>query len=253
MWSRMDRLRWATALAMLLLAAPGWASVLMNGTRVIVSGGARDKTVQFTNTGDEPRMVQIWVSREPGGRAEQGGAFVVMPPIFRMGPHRGQTVRLLAVPEQLAQDREALFYLNFSQYPATVPEQQDRNQLMLVVKSTVKLLHRPPAVPQRLAALPEAVRVSWHADGLRMENPTPLHINVLALQIGSTERLLHLPLEPTMVSPFTTWHWQLAEATEEWAATLRQALATSGVTRCRVTVINDYGAEVTTEVTLRFP
>ncbi|WP_324021616.1 fimbria/pilus periplasmic chaperone [Pantoea sp. JZ29] len=35
------------------------ASVVLNGTRVIVEGAKKEKTLQFTNTGDQPALIQI--------------------------------------------------------------------------------------------------------------------------------------------------------------------------------------------------
>ncbi|ELN4703365.1 fimbria/pilus periplasmic chaperone, partial [Escherichia coli] len=77
-------------------AMPASASVIVTGTRVIYPADAREKSVQLTNQDAFPNVVQAWVDvNNPQSTPETADApFMITPPMFRMEPKAGQTMRL---------------------------------------------------------------------------------------------------------------------------------------------------------------
>jgi len=98
------------------------ASVVMTGTRVIYPGGAKERSIQFSNQDDAPSVVQVWIdSGNPDSTPETADApFVVTPPVFRIEPKSGQTARLIFTGKDLPQDRESVFFTR-CRFPRSVP------------------------------------------------------------------------------------------------------------------------------------
>ena len=102
----------------------------------------------------------------------------VVPPVMRLGPGRGQTLRILGADlGRLPRDRESLFWLNVLGLPPKA--QASQGSVQLAYRTRIKLFYRPSG----LAGSPaEAVsRLGWQGQaggGLRVSNPGPFHISL---------------------------------------------------------------------------
>lgn len=137
------------------------AGIQIVGTRVIYPASQREVTVQVTNKGDAPRLVQSWTdSGDPEETAETSKApFLVTPPISRIDPGKGQAFRLMFTGAQLPQDRESVFYLNVLEIPPAPKQDQVTNYLQFAVRTRIKIFYRPTT----LTGSPEASadRLTW--------------------------------------------------------------------------------------------
>ena len=90
----------------LLLPWLAWGHVQISGTRVIYPANAREVTLELTNKGSTPSLVQVWI--DAGDRRIRPGAealpFLVTPPITRIEAQRGQSLRLAYVGQGLPQE-----------------------------------------------------------------------------------------------------------------------------------------------------
>ena len=82
------------------------AGVVIGGTRVIYPAQSREITVQLSNIGDAPSLVQAWIdSGNPEQTAEDADApFMLTPPIARVEPGRNQALRLMFAGAELPTD-----------------------------------------------------------------------------------------------------------------------------------------------------
>ncbi|MGF6916372.1 fimbrial biogenesis chaperone [Paraburkholderia sp. 40] len=124
------------------------ASVIMPSTRVIFDGNAREQSLQFSNQDDGPSVMQVWVD---SGNAQStpdtaDAPFLVTPPIFRIEPKAGQTVRLVFTGKDLPQDRESVFYFNTLQIPSKNAAYADQNQMLVMLRNRLKLFYRPAGI-----------------------------------------------------------------------------------------------------------
>ncbi|MGE6184068.1 molecular chaperone [Aeromonas media] len=159
-----------------------WGHVQISGTRVIYPANAREVTLELTNKGSTPSLVQVWI--DAGDRRIRPGAealpFLVTPPITRIEAQRGQSLRLAYLGQGLPQDRQSVFWLNVLEVPPSVKSTQvGQNLVQLAFRSRIKMFYRPSG----LAGSPaEAVsRLGWQGlegGGLRVSNPGPFHINL---------------------------------------------------------------------------
>lgn len=164
------------------------AGIQIKGTRVIYAADKREVTLSLDNNGTESRLVQAWVdSGDPSERPETTKApFIVTPPMSRVDPGKGQTLRIAVTQADLPQDRESVFWVNILEIPPMPqPKPGDEggsdNFLQMAVRSRIKLFYRP----SHLQGTPETAvpQLRWHlvhADkGYAMEcvNTTPFNVS----------------------------------------------------------------------------
>lgn len=97
-----------------------FASVVISGTRVIYSSEAKDVTVKLNNVGKAPVLIQSWI--DDGDMTVKPEnirvPFILTPPINRVDPGKGQTLRLSYTGAALPMDKESVFWLNVLEIPA---------------------------------------------------------------------------------------------------------------------------------------
>lgn len=143
-------------IAFLLQTGSANAAVTMVGTRVIYDPGSQGQSLTFNNSSGGPSVIQAWVDsgNEQSTPETADAPFVVTPPIFRIEPGAGQLVRLIFTGKDLPQDRESVFYLNTLEIPSLNAANANQNQLLVMVRSRVKVFYRPsdiPGTPERAA------------------------------------------------------------------------------------------------------
>lgn len=185
------------ALPLLLGGIPAQADIVIEGTRVIYPAGRPEIGVQITNLGDQPVLVQSWVDSGAASAyapPEQISApFTLLPPLVRVEPKKGQTLRLLytgqlssagqhlsgqtPATQGLPADQESLFWFNVLEVPPKPADAGDKNYLQFAVRNRLKLFFRPQGLPGDVAKAP--AQLHWHQQGdqLLVDNPTPYHIS----------------------------------------------------------------------------
>ncbi|MDK9366374.1 fimbrial biogenesis chaperone [Lelliottia wanjuensis] len=211
----------ASVLAGMLICASAQASIVMTGSRIIYPADSREVSVQLTNRDDFPGVVQVWLDEGNAQSAPQTATapFITTPPVFRLAAHSGQTVRLRYVGKPVAQDRESLWWFNFVQIPPTEKGAQPDNQLMVLVRSRVKVLMRPKDLAGSPLEMAHTSRV-WLQDGkLFLRNHSGYYLALSSLDVsgaGKKQRILS-----QTVAPWTTVSWpatvkQVGEAQMRW-------------------------------------
>ncbi|MBO3277025.1 molecular chaperone [Pseudomonas sp. Milli4] len=209
------------------------------GTRVIYPGDAAEKTMQLTNQDPFPNVVQVWADvNSPNSTPDDADApFLITPPVFRMEPRSGQSVRIRYVGEGLPQDRESVFYLNFQQIPPRSEAHKSQNQLLVMLRNRLKLFYRPSGIAGTPEKVPEQLRFNLDRTGdgwqVMVDNPSGYYASFSGgtLLAGGRE----VPLKNGMVAPKSRiglWHIAKNAALPKGQATIRCSL------------INDHGARI---------
>lgn len=214
------------------------ASVVIQGTRVIYPAKSNGKNVQLTNTDDFPNVVQAWMDIDnPQSDPDTADApFLVTPPLFRMEPRAGQSIRLVYMGEPLPVDRESLFYLNVLQIPPKNPRQAEQNQMLLMLRSRLKVFYRPAGIDGYSTRAAQQLVFSLSREGddwvLSAQNPTGYYVTLSSatVQAGGQRQVF----KTDMVAPFSSANWRLRNP---------RALP-SGRVRVDFVSVDDYGSRV---------
>lgn len=165
------------------------ASIQINGTRVIYPAEQREASLSMVNNTGEPILLQSWVDEgNPKDSPETTKApFLLTPPMTRVDPGKGQTLRIMFTGANVPQDRESVFYLNVLEIP-TKPKAKDgeaNNFVQFAIRSRLKIFYRPKGLPGN--AFDAVEKASWRvektANGYVAEcnNPTPYFISLASV------------------------------------------------------------------------
>ncbi|ECF1702035.1 fimbrial chaperone [Salmonella enterica subsp. enterica] len=239
-----------TGLKTFVVAAIGLASfqssadVVISGTRVVYQQSMKDVIVNMTNRGKNPLLLQIWLDdgRVNVSPQELKLPFVITPPITRIDPGKGQSVRIAYLQQPLPQDRESLFWFNVLEIPKkpVVKEGESPNQLQLAFRTRIKLFFRPDGLKGDPAEAMKQVKWSQTHQGNtlsvigRNDSPYNVSISSATFNVGGKK----YEIATRSLKPFSS----------ETMAVKGLTNATSG--EVQYLAINDYGGTelITTKV-----
>ena len=237
--------RLACALALLVGGAGSAnASIQINGTRVIYPGDQREVSLSMQNNGSEPVLLQSWVDEgNPKDSPETTKApFILTPPMSRVDPNKGQTLRIMFTGANPPQDRETVYWLNVLEIP-TKPKAKpgdSNNYLQFAIRSRMKIFYRPKGLAGN--AFDAVDKVSWRVekDGngyvVECNNPTPYFVSFGSVNFKGVEVEKNLDPKGGMCP---------AMGSEKFPI---KGNADAAAGKLTVQVINDYGGFDTHEV-----
>lgn len=200
------------------------ASVVISGTRVIYSSDAKETSVKLNNVGKSPVLIQSWIdSGDPKARPEHINVpFILTPPINRVDPGKGQTLRLSYTGADLPMDRETVYWLNVLEIPAKKQQKENENMLQMAFRSRIKLFFRPAGLSGNANDAVKKLIWSPVVGGMRVTNPTPYYVSLSSLIVNGKE------IEGKMISPKSTLDLS--------------GLTVNAGNKLQVEFVNDYGA-----------
>ena len=228
------------ALSLCVAAAmPAGANVIIATTRVIFPAKQGEVTVRLSNENSTPALVEAWMDDgDPHSTPDTAKVpFLVTPPLFRMDPHKDQSLRIIGSPPGLPKDRESLFWLNVLEIPPkpNALEMADKNYLQLAIRSRLKFFYRPAGLPGDPIKAPDTLTWKEVATGkgyaLEAHNPSPYYVTIVGADVGAGGNAWQTT-DPAMVAPFGTQRVSFPK--------LDTVLPAGAVIQFRT--INDYGA-----------
>ncbi|WP_058913360.1 molecular chaperone [Entomohabitans teleogrylli] len=198
----------------------GWAScaqasVVINTTRVIYNEKAGETIVQLSNKGKGPVLIQSWIDDgDTKSRPDSVNVpFNLTPPVARLDPDKGQTLRIVRTGGGLSPQQESLFWLNVLEVPPKPTGQiaAGDNLMQFSFRSRIKLFHRPAGLTvtpqQAYDKLALTLRRSGAGYAVIVNNPSPYHITFRQLDVRQAKEssvLGYLGKTPDrMVAPFS--------------------------------------------------
>ncbi|MFX8625589.1 fimbria/pilus periplasmic chaperone, partial [Acinetobacter baumannii] len=183
---------WGMACLQAVLASIGHAEIILHGTRIIYPSDAREVSLQLSNNGTTPSLVQAWIDdgNSKSTPDESKVPFIITPPISRVEPTKGQTLRITALPSasQLDQNKESIFWLNVLDIPPK-PEGKKQvnneplpnNFLQLAIRSRIKFFYRPVNLKENIDTFSEKIQWVKNGEILLIKNPTPFYITISSI------------------------------------------------------------------------
>lgn len=216
------------------------AGIVINSTRVIYPEEKSEVTVRLESENDYPSLVQSWI--DSGNKDESikkiKVPFLLLPPITRIEPHQGQTLRINYLGEGFAlpADRESVFWLNVLDIPPRSSGKAE-NLLQMAIRTRIKLFFRPQALKD-ISSADAAEKVIWRRVNvdkkalLEADNRSPFYVSITSVEATSGNRTFNA--EGKMIAPFSK-------------ATYAFDDNNLSVSKFKYFYINDYGASVPIE------
>lgn len=218
------------------------ASVVLTGTRVVYPAKEREVTLKLSNEGNAPALVQAWIDDgNPNAMPDDSKTpFTLTPPLFRLDPKKGQTLRIIYLQEPLPVDRESLFWLNVLEVPPlpTSKDEAPHSALQLAFRTRVKLFFRPSGLVGNADIAPDkivwqVVRKDNGSQVLKATNPTPYHITFTRIEV-TAQRQVYRNEQGGMIAPGADAEFGIGDVTTP----------ITGPYEIRYTTLNDFGAGV---------
>lgn len=224
------------ALITMTLSTSTMAAMTIAGTRVIFPGDEKEVTVRTTNKGNNPALVQVWV--DDGQLSADVNTmkvpFIITPPMYRVEPGKGQSLRLIYNNMVLPQDRESVYWLNMLEIPP-VYKGPAKDRLELAFRTRIKIFYRPKVLDKstsNLGAKDLKWTVSRESRKVKVTNPTPYYYSLDNMSLFSGTQKISVNAE--MIAPFSSSEFSFA----------KNAPATGNFSGGEFSLLNDYGATV---------
>lgn len=214
----------------MVISPPNYASIVIDGTRVIYQGNKNEVTVSLTNKNTRPVLIQSWIDtgNENTTPEQISVPFVLTPPINRVDPNKGQTIRIsyTGVPA-LPADKESVYWLNVLEVPAKDKNSSDNKQkLNIVFRTRIKLFYRPEGLAGNSNDAPDSLH--WHLSGQNVTVQNDSKYNITIFDIHYKNSGISSEADGKMIAPG-----------ESQQFTLKNAGNIDGLS---FNTINDYGA-----------
>lgn len=229
------RVRILSLFLLLFVTMNAGASVVIGGTRVIYKQENRQKTVQLTNNNDYPVIVQSWIDTGDLNASPEtiNAPFVLTPPLFRMDPMAGQSLRISWNNTPLPEDRESIFWLNVLEIPPKSSATTSENQMQIAIRTRIKLIYRPKTLarPNELdKQLSFTVIKQDKGYAIKGKNRSPYYVSFRDLDVSVNGRKINLP--PDTLAPFAEKTLDLPQG---------KALPSGNIKQINYNLINDWG------------
>lgn len=177
-----------------LMSESVFANVVTLGTRVIYPQGDREVTVQLKNDGELPSLIQAWIddgdTNVPISKIKV--PFVLMPPVFRIEPNKGQTLRISYIGKNLPENRESVYFLNILDIPPKNVSTAE-NTLQMAIRSRIKIFFRPESLNYE-GATDALKNVKWSLTGdnkLQGENTSAYYVNIAGVEVSGNGKKIN--------------------------------------------------------------
>lgn len=214
----------------MIISQANYASIVLDGTRVIYQGNKNEVTISLTNNNARPVLVQSWIDTGNANATPEkiSVPFVLTPPINRVDPNKGQTIRIsyTGVPA-LPTDKESVYWLNVLEVPAKDKSSGDTQQkLNVVFRTRIKLFYRPEGLAGNSNDAPDELR--WHLSSQNVTVQNSSKYNITIFDINYKDKGVSSESSGKMIAPG-----------ESQQFTLKNSGNVDGLS---FSTINDYGA-----------
>lgn len=226
----------------MLFSSVATAGVTIAGTRIIFPAAEREKSVRTNNKGDSPVLVQVWV--DDGSKTEDLNQmkvpFTVTPPVYRINPGKGQSVRLIYNGMSLPDDRESVYWFNLLEIPTVSETDKNKDRLELAFRTRVKIFYRPSSLKE--SSVDRSGELKWSIDRktqpatIKISNPTPYYFSFESVNAVTGNK--RVAIEPAILAPFSDVTFTPVD---------KQSLPES-LTTIEFNLLNDYGSIVSERV-----
>lgn len=219
-----------------VVAHSACAGIVLNATRVIYPSSEQEITVKMNNAGSAPALVQNWIDDGNVNASPDtlNVPFILTPPMNRVDPGKGQTLRIRYTGGNQPADRESLFWLNVLEVPPMHTDSVNPNHLQVAFRTRIKFFFRPAGLKSSQSASAEGLKWEVNGGGLLVRNNSPYYISLLEVRATHGGSVQKAPA--SMVAPYGTI-----------TVTLKSAAQLASGDKLSYDYLNDWGAVKTVD------
>ncbi|MDR1842258.1 MAG: molecular chaperone [Citrobacter amalonaticus] len=159
--------------------------IQLGRTRVVYDANKKEAALPLINTEKELTwLVQSWVMNADN---KTRAPFIITPPLFRLDPKSGQSLRVMRSEMITTTDRESLYYLIVRMIPARDRKDEQSNALHLIYRTQIKLFYRPSGLSGTPEEACQNLRYSQSGNQLRIENSSAFYSVFDSVLVGNTQ------------------------------------------------------------------
>ncbi|MCW2256142.1 chaperone protein EcpD [Providencia alcalifaciens] len=226
-----------------MLASQGYASLIINNTRVIYNEQDGESIIKLENNNKvgNPILVQVWMDNGDS-KADPSNIsvpFNINPSIFRIDGQKGQSLRVMKINDIVDSDKETIFWINFLDIPQKNANGDD-NSMQLSIRNRLKFFYRPKNLSINIYDAYKLVQLNFvdmiSDYKITIDNPTPYymtfgHIDVKSMDDKVTYASMNSK-DDLMLEPFSKKN-----------LTLKKKNNSSGNVKIHYSLVNDFGSE----------
>lgn len=212
------------------------ASIVINATRIIYQSDAKEALIKMVNQGEQPLLVQSWLDdgHEDVDPQSLNVPFIASPPVSRVDPKQGLTVRLNWDGQALPADRESVYWFNALEIPGKNKDTEKSNKLQIALKTRIKVFYRPVSLSGSSEEAIQKLRWTLGKQGKAVwataKNDSPYFVSMTSASVTSGGK--KYAFEPDMVAPFSSASYPV------------KSLSSVQLDGMAWTAVNDYGGNV---------
>ncbi|AOJ73561.1 MULTISPECIES: fimbria/pilus periplasmic chaperone [unclassified Burkholderia] len=213
------------------------ADIVLPSTRIVYPASSREVGVQALNKGKRPVLVQAWldIGNASAKPEDVDVPFTLTPPVFRVEPGKGQTMRLRYTQEPLPQDRESVYWLNVLEIPPKAEAPKGESLLQLAYRTRIKVFFRPAGLRGRPDEVPAQIKWTIRPGEndewvLHADNPAPYAVSFGQVSLRTARGAVDAG--QGMVEAFKSADFSLKNTRSR----------PEGAMQVNYSVVNDYGA-----------
>lgn len=212
------------------------ASIVINATRIIYQSDAKEALIKMVNQGEQPLLVQSWLDdgHEDVDPQSLNVPFIASPPVSRVDPKQGLTVRLNWDGQALPADRESVYWFNALEIPGKNKDTEKSNKLQIALKTRIKVFYRPVSLSGSSEEAIQKLRWTLGKQGKEVwamaKNDSPYFVSMTSATVTSGGK--KYAFEPDMVAPFSSASYPV------------KSLSSVQLDAMAWTAVNDYGGNV---------
>lgn len=168
--------------------------IALGATRLIYNQEKKQASMPVVNSTTNKRfLINSWVE---DASSKKINTVIVTPPMFVSEAKSESSLRIINANQNLARDRETLYYLNVQAIPSVSKEELEQtNVLQLAILSRIKMMVRPPNLSIRVEDAPGLLITSVRNNKIFIKNPTPYFMTIANLSVDNQKQITFM-LDP---------------------------------------------------------
>ena len=170
--------------------------IALGATRLIYEQDKKQASMPVINSTKEKRfLINAWVE---DASSKTTKSVIVTPPMLVSEPKSENSLRIVNTNQNLAQDRETLYYLNVQAIPSVNQKDlEENNVLQLAILSRIKMMMRPKKLSIAVEDAPGIIDAYLLDNKIIIKNPTPYFMTLVNISIDGIKQ------DNMMLEPFS--------------------------------------------------